>query len=135
MTPEERHQIAFEVLDECLSNRMDIEPALQRAAEESELKAGAFRTFAEQQLGDLGEYAHKLQLRSLNAAISAEVKLAMSKRHPKSLFRDCYDLDEVAAKVEQRIGRSITEAEVSRIEEIHRDLVMARVKDLVGKYS
>jgi hypothetical protein len=131
MSPEERHQIAFEVFDECLAKGMDIELALRRAAEEGGLKVDVFRAFAEHQLSDLGEYARKVQLRSLNAAIAAEVKFAASKRHPENAFADCFELEEVAAKVEARIGRRITETEVSRIEEAYRDFVIARVKRTV----
>jgi hypothetical protein len=67
MTPEERRQIAFEVFDECLVNGMGVESALQRAAEESELKPDVFRQIAVKAFEDLASHREQVLLKHENA--------------------------------------------------------------------
>jgi hypothetical protein len=135
MTPEEKRRRAFEDFDELLVQGQSVEAAIKRAAENNGLKPHILKTIAEETLGDLSRYAAQLQWRKVNDAICAEVRRAMAKRHPTNALADGYDADEVRASVEERIGRPMTEAELPRIEDIHGDLIRARVKDLLGKLT
>ncbi len=88
-------------------------------------------------IGDLDGVVDELRRRSdagrLRAAISAEVKVAYLKPHPKSILRAPFDLDEVVGKVEHRIGRPISNAEAQKVRQAYRDFSLSEINWLIER--
>ena len=133
MRPEEKRQGALEELDELLSRKVLVEDAIVQAADNNDMKPADLRIVVTRLYGDLEEHARKMQLRMLNEAISAEIKRVSLKVHPKNLFHDCYDPDQVAAAVESAIGWRLNADEFQRIHALRRDFMDHQFRELKGR--
>ena len=120
MTPEEKRQGAFEVLDELLAGGADVDSAIIRAAEDNELKPEIFRAIAEKELGNLSDYSRKVQLRSHNLARQSAFRSALARYVDEHFVNEHVgQVPPVRGWLEHQLGRQLSADEITEAEDRH----------------